>query len=230
MSSQIWIMESSSGEVDDDERSILRCHSWAPRTMLELVEDPQLCSGCPDSQSVGAAAVAPTQCYQMYHNLCLMYITCSVLVLTTACTLDHTSGISYRRTSMWCLSAAWAKLWSTEAWAAATHRNWSNTVCKSSSSSGVERAPKLCGGCWEKSSNCWVVRPIIASSSVCICTLMLCNSDMYPGDWRYPLYFPSIQVQFEITSSSQTDSGGALYHQAYSAVVLHPQANSVMAS
>jgi hypothetical protein len=31
----------------------------------------------------------------------------------------------------------------------------------------------LCVGCWDKSRMCWVVCSIIASSSVCICTLII---------------------------------------------------------
>jgi len=109
-------------------------------------------------------------------TISVLYITYSVHSLTTACTFDHTSAISYRRTSMWCLSAARAKLRRTDAWAAATHRNWSNTVSRSSSRSGVECAPMLCVGCWDNSRICWVVCSIIASNSVCIWTLTIWKS------------------------------------------------------
>lgn len=88
-------MESSSGEVDGDEQSTQRCHLWALKKMLEPAEDPLLCSGCPNSQSAGAAAITIIQRYQLSHNQCLVYIiTHTVHALTTAWTFDHTSAIS----------------------------------------------------------------------------------------------------------------------------------------
>jgi hypothetical protein len=88
-------VESSSGEVDGDEQSTQRCHLWALKKMLEPAEDPLLCSGCPNSQSAGAAAITIIQRYQLSHNQCLVYIiTHTVHALTTAWTFDHTSAIS----------------------------------------------------------------------------------------------------------------------------------------